>query len=187
MQQKDLVELLENPSETLDRALKHPNYSANLIELYQECPEDGFNDSYVDEPAKFLIYCICKASNIQPSVTIEEAIADIEKNADDTEFNKCLNKYHQPNWDRKGETYVEFLTHDNKLDNAEKLISEGFSVYEIVITGDDSGDELSNPLSFVTEAADFARICNAEELAEKLENNVKVKEAEMLTKLICIL
>ena len=64
---EEILKLLKNPTSKLKQALKAKNrwgeylYPVGLIDNFEEDPNDGFTDSYVDEPVSYMKYCICKA------------------------------------------------------------------------------------------------------------------------------
>ena len=186
---QEILELLKKPSSILKKALNIKNkwgetlYPVGLIDEFEENFSEGFNDSYVIEPVNYLKYCICKASIVESGITIDQAVKDIEKNVKESER---LYKQELPEYN--------FQSYKNDLDpddqtrkEAEELIRKGADPKKVLITGDDTGDEIINPIDFVIDSEPFARACGAIELANKIKSSPHFKRAKELENLIVLL
>lgn len=195
---KEILKLLKNPTSKLKQALKAKNkwgeylYPLELISNFEEDPNDGFVDSYVDEPDSYMKYCICKASGVESGIDINKAIKDVERNADDSEYIKIINSKNNSPY-IKGVSFKAIMDRgdfdpknpqDYTEKEAVKLMNKGIDLSKIVYTADDDGDELVNPLEFAIDAPDFAKACGAIELANKLNSNAKIKRAKEIRDLI---
>ena len=169
---KELFKIVKQSS-SIKKLLSANNYCSDLIDVWMNDWEDPprFDDSYVDSPDDFMKYCICKFLKIDSGIDSSKAIKDIEKNAD-------LGASRYRNY------YCNYTRYRFKNKEAEKLIKKGIEPKTIMIRADDDGDELANPLQFVKDSIEFAKLCNANEIANKLKSNSKVKKAIELDKLI---
>lgn len=184
---EELIELIKSRKEDLIELtnLTKDLYQCQgyLIDSPLEIPEEDiddsiFSDSYVGgEEFDFIAYCICSYLKIDPRIDIIEAYKNIEKLVEigNTQYQEHLKEYgslqdyydNYPNspyeFNRKWgeEMYGKPLKHYKSINIDPK---------EVVVDGDDPGDEFVNPLEFAADSAQFANLCKANELANQLED-----------------
>lgn len=177
---KELLDLLKKPSNRLKQVLKTSLYPVDndFIGNFKEDPSIyGFQDSYVVEDYlyDFMAYCICKAYGVDSGIDINKAAKSIDLNADERPYLQALKDFNYSDYIARYGEEIE----DPEIRN---LIKKGVDPSKIALSGDDAGDELYNPYEFAADAEEFARLCGANDLANKIAS--KSKKAKHICELI---
>ena len=129
-----------------------------------------FADSYVGEDVYyFMAYCICSCLGIDSGIDINKVYKEIEELVKTGEA-----KYR----DYKNDGYSTVKDFDD-FDDKEREnimkndIPKGIKMSDVIVVGDDSGDEFVNPLEFVSQSGEVAKVCGANQLANKLKPLIK--------------
>lgn len=125
-----------------------------------------FSDSYVgDKEYNFMAYCICNYLGVDSGISINQAYRDI-----DNLVKEAIKNY---NYNLREYPIQQYIDQDPR-DSFWKEVQEYCKKYNIPVKemtwdADDSGDEYLNPVDFAADAAEFARLCGAHQLANKLK------------------
>ena len=130
-----------------------------------------FGDSYVGgEEYDFIAYCLCSYLGVDSGIDINAAYKQIEKlvKIGEDEYKREIKWNNLLKW---------FKDEHIPIENQRKILKDyeeiNVSPREVIVMGDDSGDEYNNPLWFTVGLEVFAKECKALELANKLKPLVK--------------
>lgn len=128
-----------------------------------------YSDSYVGSDVYyFMTYCICNYLKLDSGIDINKAYKEIE---DLVKIGEKKYNYYKNDGYSTVKDFDDF--DDGEREDIMKDVSKGIKMSDVIVVGDDSGDEFVNPLEFVSESSKVAKICEANQLASKLQPLVK--------------
>ena len=129
-----------------------------------------FSNSYVGgDEYNFIAYCICSYLGVDSGIDINKAYRDIEKLLKNSE--REYKRHLDPKEEATLQWYIDNDQEDSSIEYAKNYCKKyGISPKEMTIDADDGGDEYRNPVDFIADASDFAKMCKANQLANKLKS-----------------